>query len=175
MTSFVDPYLDPRSGVLRNLVGAKSEATLARAEGDLSSFRLIELAHAYTVRRTGDLAELRGVHRHLFQDVYAWAGEIRTVDLAKGGSTFVPARLIDRAAGNVFKELRAEGFLRGLDREGFVDRIAQDAGWSVDWSGVTREGNVEASRVASTSQDLAPLREMFDSMTTAGDSDQGRT
>jgi len=32
-----------------------------------------------------DVAHLRAIHRHLFQDVYAWAGELRTVEIAKGG------------------------------------------------------------------------------------------
>jgi cell filamentation protein len=35
-----------------------------------------------------DLRHLRAIHRHLFQDVYDWAGEIRTVEIAKGGSQF---------------------------------------------------------------------------------------
>src|SRR5690606_15090999 len=35
-----------------------------------------------------DLKHLRAIHRHLFQDVYDWAGELRTVEIFKGGSQF---------------------------------------------------------------------------------------
>ncbi len=35
-----------------------------------------------------DLAHLRAIHRHLFQDVYDWAGELRTVEIFKGGNQF---------------------------------------------------------------------------------------
>ncbi|MHB8184551.1 MAG: Fic/DOC family protein [Dermatophilaceae bacterium] len=194
MSEFVDPYLDPTTGILRNLAHARTQVALDKAEGDLSASRLYQLGERYPVKATGDLAELRGIHRHLFQDVYPWAGEVRTVDISKGGSTFVPMALVDRAAGFAVEELRAERFLRGLGRAQFVDRlahhydqinhlhpfregngrtqrvfwsrVARDAGWQLDWRLTTRERNNEASRIASSSHDLRPLREMFDGITT---------
>ena len=81
-TEFVDPYLDPEPGVLRNKVGARTKVALEHAEGDLSFTRLIQLMD-HPPRATGDLHELLAIHRHLFQDVYVWAGQVRTVDVRK--------------------------------------------------------------------------------------------
>ncbi len=206
MSEHVDPYTDPQTGILRNRIGARTQADLDQAEGGLSVHRLVELADRYPVRPSGDLAELRSIHRHLFQDLYEWAGGTRTVDIRKpGGEPFLPASRIDTGTAYVFDELRRENHLRGLSRPKFVDRlahhydalnyahpfregngrtqrvfwsrVARDAGWQLDWRLVSREHNNEASRAAMERSDLRPLREMFDSITTAampGDRAAGR-
>ena len=51
---FVDPYVDPETGVLRNLVGARTYDDLARAEGELASLRM------------GELIERGGLHPSAF-------------------------------------------------------------------------------------------------------------
>ena len=206
MSDHVDPYTDPQTGILRNRIGARTQAALDQAEGGLSVHRLVELADRYPVRPSGDLDELRSIHRHLFQDLYEWAGRSRTVDIRKpGGEPFLPASRIEVGTAYVFDELRRENHLRGLSRPKFVERlahhydalnyahpfregngrtqrvfwsrVARDAGWQLDWRLVSRERNNEASRAAMESSDLRPLREMFDSITTAtrpGDRAAGR-
>jgi cell filamentation protein len=90
-------------------LAADAQVALDQAEGDLSSFRLYELGERYPVKVTGDLSEVRGIHRHLFQDVYPWAGQTRSVDLRKpGGEPFLPVSRVQTGAGYVFEELRAE-------------------------------------------------------------------
>jgi len=191
-TEFVDPYLDPETGLLRNKVGAQTKVALDEAEGDLSFARLVQLMD-HPVKPTGDLDELRAIHRHLFQDVYDWAGELRTVDIRKnveGAQFFLPVSMIGRAAGYAEGELRADNELRGMSREQFIDRlayhydqfnyvhpfregngrtqrvfwnhVARDAGWQLDWRAVHGATNDQASRAASEQQDFGPLREMFD-------------
>jgi cell filamentation protein, protein adenylyltransferase len=89
---FLDPYLDPETGVLRNLAGARIKESLEDAEGSLSFARLVQLMDC-PPKPTGDLAELRAIHRHLFQDLYDWAGQLRTIDIRKnveGAEFFLP-------------------------------------------------------------------------------------
>lgn len=74
-TEFSDPYLDPETGILRNIIGARTQIALDEAEGDLSFARLLQLMD-HPPRATGDLEELRAIHRYLFQDVYPWAGGV---------------------------------------------------------------------------------------------------
>lgn len=192
LPEFVDPYLDPETGVLRNKVGARTQVALDVAEGDLAFARLVQLMD-HPVEPTGDLEELRAIHRHLFQDVYDWAGQLRTVDIRKnveGAEFFLPVSMIGRAASYAEGELRADKELRGMGREQFIERlayhydqfnyvhpfregngrtqrvfwnrVARDAGWQLDWRAVRGATNDRASRAASEQRDLGPLLEMFD-------------
>lgn len=122
----VDPYLDPDTGILRNLVGAHTQADLDAAETDLVAGRTV-LLPATSLPTTADLRELRAIHGHLFQDVYDWAGQLRTVDIAKnlpGAEHFLPWSRIETAAGFLAEQLRDERMLTGLDRDQFIERFA---------------------------------------------------
>ena len=79
----MDPYLDPASGVLRNLLGITDADELARVEAALSASRLIDVERA-RLPGSYDLDHLRAFHRYILGDVYGWAGELRTVSIAKG-------------------------------------------------------------------------------------------
>jgi cell filamentation protein len=186
-----DPYLDPSTGVLHNLVGARTPDALAEAEADLVVARAAQLAFR-PVAPTCDLAEFRAIHRHLFQDLYAWAGEVRKVDIRKnlaGAQPFLPASVISRAADFAADELRRDKMLRGLRRSELIDRlshhydqwnhihpfregngrtqrlfwsrVAADAGWELNWLEVTGAANDDACRIASERGDLTPLNRMF--------------
>ena len=79
-----DPYVYPGTNVLKNKLGLHDADALDRAERGLVRLRIQEGAP------TGefDLAHLRTIHRHLFQDVYDWAGELRTLEISKDGNQF---------------------------------------------------------------------------------------
>ncbi|WP_240606787.1 Fic family protein [Microbacterium sp. Gd 4-13] len=67
------------------------------------------------------------IHLHLFQDVYDWAGQVRTIDVRKnvpGAEFFLPVGFIERAASNCFGELAEADHLGGLCREEFVEQLA---------------------------------------------------
>jgi len=59
---------------------------------------------------TFDLAHLRAIHRHLFQDIYDWAGELRTVEIYKGGSQFQFRRYIPTGMTDMHRRLPAPDF-----------------------------------------------------------------
>ncbi len=192
LAEVVDPYLDPDTGLLRNLVGARTKQEFEAAEGALVVARALQLRD-HPVRSTGDLDEFRAIHRHLFQDVYAWAGEVRTVDLRKnvdGAEHFLSVSAIDRGSLFAADELRKDRMLRGKSRDQFIDRlshhydqwnyvhpfregngrtqrefwnrVAGDAGWQLDWRSVEGAVNDAACRAAAESQDFGPLWAMFD-------------
>jgi len=191
-TDFVDPYLDPETGLLRNLVGARTDDDLVAAEGALVFARAVQLLDQQPVP-SGDLSELKAIHRHLFQDLFGWAGQVRTVDIRKNSAEaefFLPVSLIERASGFVAEQLRADNHLQGMSRDQFIERlahhydelnylhpfregngrtqrlfwsrVARDAGWQLDWRPVQGATNDEACRIAQVDQDLTPMREMFD-------------
>lgn len=81
-----DPYCYPGTTTLRNLLDIRDDKLLAAAERDLSRLAASKLMFELP---TYDLDCLCQLHRLLFQDIYPWAGELRTLDIAKDSTRFV--------------------------------------------------------------------------------------
>jgi cell filamentation protein len=131
-----DPYCYPGSSVLRNRLGLTDPGQLDQMERRLVAQRIAEGAP------TGefDLAHLRAIHHHLFQDVYDWAGEIRTVEIAKGGHQFQFRQFIETGMADVHRRLEKADFLRGLSRAAFAEAAGPILG-DVNYAHPFREGN----------------------------------
>lgn len=87
-----------------------------------------------------DATHYRSIHRHLFGDLYVWAGRTRRVRIHKGTSTFAYPEHIDRELDRAFAGLAERSFLRGLT----VPAFAREAGAFMDWVNHIhpfREGN----------------------------------
>ena len=82
--SFDDPYCYKRSFVLKNKAGLRDPDALEGFELEMSSIR----AEEPLPEGKFNPAHYCAVHRHLFQDVYLWAGKYRTVRTAKDGNSF---------------------------------------------------------------------------------------
>ena len=118
-----DPYLIPGTTVLKNRLGISSQSELNRLEADFTTTRIWELDQRPTPGKF-DLPHLKKIHAHIFQDVYAWAGEQRTISISKGGSMFCLPQHLEFAAGDIFGKLARENHLKGLSREAFAERAA---------------------------------------------------
>jgi cell filamentation protein len=182
-----DPYVYPGTSCLRNQLGIRDPAQLARVEAEQTAIRLAQVAREPVAGRY-DLDHLRAFHRRLFGDVYPWAGELRTVAIAKDDSLFALPQHLETYLNGLLGELAGEALLRGLDREqflgrlthyhaelnaahpfregngrtqrAFVGQLARDAGYRMAWQRLDRQRNVEAAR-ASHRGDNAQLREML--------------
>ncbi len=91
-----------------------------------------------------DLSHLRAIHKRIFGDIYEWAGQFRTVAIAKGAMFCLP-QYIESSSAVIFGELRGEEFLRGLGRDAFTRRLAYYLG-EVNALHPFREGNGRAQR-----------------------------
>jgi cell filamentation protein len=87
-----------------------------------------------------DIAHLKAIHRQLFQDVYHWAGQIRTTELAKGGSRFLPRRFIESGMADVHRRLAGKDFLKNLGAESFAREAGVILG-DINHAHPFREGN----------------------------------
>lgn len=98
-------YPPPHSDTLRNLFDERDPRVLGRLEYAETFERQRELlAGEVAIARTYDAQHVRAIHRHLFQDVYPWAGEYRTVEMFKGvGRGFAEVRSgeVDRYLADV--------------------------------------------------------------------------
>ncbi len=93
--------------------GITDAGELAQAEADFTSVRITQLRRHPLPGRYA-LPPLQAFHRHIFGDVYDWAGELRTVSLGKGGLFCLPQHLISFGE-EVFGKLARAEYLRGLD------------------------------------------------------------
>lgn len=140
-------YFIPGTGVLRNRVGARTPDALRDAENDLVEVRVIALREdpGLLGDRTYDLAYLQAIHRHLFQDVYVWAGDLRTVGIEKGGESFCPPGNISQPMDHVAAEIHR---LRRLVDVPESD-LARTVAYLYDYANFAhpfREGNGRATR-----------------------------
>ncbi|MCF7547168.1 Fic family protein [Pseudonocardia sp. WMMC193] len=185
-----DPYTDPASGVLRNKLGLTDPDELDRAEADLTGFRLIELRQ-HDLPGDYDLSHLQAFHRFIFSDVYPWAGQLRTVSIAKDDLFCLPQH-IEGFAADVFGKLaRRDDYLRGLEQPEFLDKLtelladvnalhpfregngraqraflaqlARDAGHRLRWESMDPRQNILASQAAHRG-DNQPLRHMLEDL-----------
>ena len=131
------------------------------------------------------MAHLQSLHKHLFQDVFPWAGEFRLVNISKGSSTFGLVMHIHGALEEMLAKLKTEGFLKGLTpvafaaraafylgevnaihpfREGngrtqreFLRQLALQAGHPLSWAGFTHHEMVDASILSHLQGDNSQL------------------
>jgi cell filamentation protein len=184
------PYFYSGTEVLRNKLDIRSDQDLLRAESLFGWAREQEL-RSDPQRITGALGfgRLKAIHQHLFQDLYDWAGEIRTVNIGKDTSWFTRSDSIERRAGEIFALLKSENYLKGLDPETFSERaahyydqlnalhpfregngralrvfmhdLAHEAGYRLDLTKADRDAHLKAAASAFNG-DRRPLAQLFE-------------
>ena len=90
---------------LENKLGITNSAELAREEERISKKKAVELFESGALDKLapGRFASLQAIHKTLFEDIYDFAGELRTVNLAKGNFRFAPLMYLEAALGNIDK------------------------------------------------------------------------
>lgn len=145
--------------MLENKLGITSSAELAREEERISKKKAVELFERGILNTlpAGSFFALQTIHRYLFEDIYDFAGKIRTVNLAKGNFRFAPLMYLETALDNIEKmpqsdfdeivEKYVEMNIAHPFREGngrstriWLDHIFRnEIGKVVDWSKVDKE------------------------------------
>jgi len=144
---------------LENKLGLTSSADLAREEERISKKKAVELFETGLLDTlpAGKFVTLQAIHKYLFEDIYDFAGEIRTVNMAKGNFRFAPLMYLQSALENIDKmpqsnfdeivEKYVEMNIAHPFREGngrstriWLDHILKtEIGKVVDWSKVDKE------------------------------------
>ena len=188
MIESTDPYVYPGTDVLKNLRDIRSAETLAEFEADSTFSRIKELSAMPPLGSFGT-SHVKALHKYIFQDVFPWAGQFRTVNISKGGNSFARADFIESALNSVLNKLAKENHLKGLDkqlfsqrtafflgeinavhpfREGngrtqreFIRQLASAASFTIDWTRVTRAQMISASQTSFLKGDYAGLEEII--------------
>ena len=99
----VDPEYYPNTHIFVNLLNIQDLKTLKSKEADFSVIRSLELLQQpEIICTTFDFNHLKSIHRHLFKDIYSWAGKPRSFDMAKNGDIFTPANELPDYESEVF-------------------------------------------------------------------------
>lgn len=144
---------------LENKLGLTSSSDLAREEERISKKKAVELFETGLLDTlpAGKFVTLQAIHKYLFEDIYDFAGEIRTVNMAKGNFRFAPLMYLQSALENIDKmpqstfdeivEKYVEMNIAHPFREGngrntriWLDHILKtEIGKVIDWSKVDKE------------------------------------
>ena len=144
---------------LENKLGIASSPELAEAEERISKKKAVELFENGLLDsfQAGTFASLKAIHKYLFDEIYDFAGELRTVNIAKGNFRFAPLMYLEVALANIDKmpqstfdeivEKYVEMNIAHPFREGngrstriWLDCILKkEIGKVVDWSKVDKE------------------------------------
>jgi len=185
-----DPYIDVETGTLKNLLGIASEEELEEAEADITYAAIASMPEESALGEF-NLEHIQNIHWELFNTIYDWAGEIRTVEISKGSTRFANADMVKQAAATLFRGLHDEDLLRQLPRDQYVQRLvhyyseinvlhpfregngrtqrtffsqlAAAEGYHFAWERIDTDKNIRAC-IAAYDGDEAPLAEMLDEL-----------
>lgn len=180
-------YCYPDSNVLINKKGITEARELFRVEVEYTGARLVELQQN-PIKGDFDLKHLCKIHKHIFQDLYSWAGKIRTIDIGKG-NMFCYVQNINGYAESIFSKYFSSCYNVKENRELFVEVLAYNyadlnalhpfregngrsqrefarelclkCGYIFDLSGTTHKEMLDASILAFNKADNSKLIEIF--------------
>jgi cell filamentation protein len=136
-------YTDQQTGVLRNLADIADKDALTFAEAAVVTKRSNELK-AKPIR-IKDADALFAIHRHLFQDIYEWAGKRRTVEINKDGKQFFPTTHFDNAIVYINNLIADYKRIDKGDKQKLADALAVILD-NVNYLHPFREGNGRTQR-----------------------------
>ena len=144
--NYVDPensYIDPKSGLLKNLQDITEYEVLLFVESSAVTKRLQELFEN-PIKIKG-VESLLYIHKHLFQDIYAWAGQKRTVEISKDGKQFFPTTHFDNALRYIDQLILEYNEISSQNRIQVSEKLAEILD-NVNYLHLFREGNGRTQR-----------------------------
>jgi cell filamentation protein len=153
-------YSADLNSAVKNKLGATTFDQLEQREGKFIFARMAEIEMGAGPKGNFDAAHLKALHRHIFQDVYEWAGKSRDEQVRLsdgtiatepamrklGGKPFMEGHLIPDALDQIARALRATNFLRDLPRQQFAE-YAADVLLAINAVHPFREGNGRSQRL----------------------------
>lgn len=116
----IDSYCYEGTTIFKNIPSIRDQAILDAFEAVMTAQRSDEPLPDGSL----DVAHYNAIHRHLFQDVYDWAGVFRTVRISKGGSAFCYPEYIAQEMQTLFDNLKHQNYLQELSADEFVIHAA---------------------------------------------------
>jgi cell filamentation protein len=169
---FQSRYTYPGTDTLKNYLSIRDPLRLHVVERAIAERRLMDL-HKEPVHGKFDLFHLSAIHHAIFRDIYPFAGEVRTEEIAKEQTVFTPSSIIVPISAQLFSTLHRARDLRGMKAAEFIENAANlylsmnaihpfpegngraqrefirtlglNAGYELDWSRVDKDHLLEAT------------------------------
>ena len=135
----------PGTSVLVNKLNIRDQKQLDENEALITSVKTLQIELQPMVSEP-DFAYFLDLHRSLFEELYDWAGQVRTINISKMRTAFCPADQIAQTAQSIFDRLHACHYFRDLPRPELVDELA-DLYDSINYLHPFREGNGRVQRL----------------------------
>lgn len=144
IVALTDDYYEG-TNCLINKFNIQNEEQLAKVEASITLAKTAELERT-PKNNSFDFEHYKQIHKYLFEDLYEWAGKVRTVDISKKGTNFTPAENIETVANACFDRLKSLNYFKNLDFDDFIDNIV-DFYCSTNMLHPFREGNGRTQRI----------------------------
>lgn len=183
----IEGYFTEHDDALENKLGITDPEEMQAVEADVVAYNYSEVISESPPERM-DFDFLKQIHMRLFSDLYPMAGQVRTVDIAKGGSAFCYAQFIDSEQQRIFANLAERFGEKRMPRQKFTSALAVLSadlnalhpfregngrairaflillsaryGYHLDFDSVSIE-DVHRADIAGFRGDLAPLEELY--------------
>jgi len=116
-------YCYPGTDVLINKFNIRDAKHLLSIEKTITSTKIGELRNK-PIKGQFDIDHLKKIHKYIFGDIYPFAGEFRDESIIKGNVRFANPLYIEENSIKLFKELKNENYLVGLDKDKLSQRLA---------------------------------------------------
>lgn len=130
---------------LINKFHLRNEEQLANLEATITHAKTT-LLESQPANLPLDFDYYKSIHRFLFEDLYDWAGELRTVDISKKGTAFCPADQLETLCSACFDRLEKLNYFNGLSKSKFIDELV-DFYCTTNLLHPFREGNGRTQRI----------------------------
>lgn len=180
-----DHYCYPNSATLKNKLNIISLDELENAEREITAHTVQNITFSPPPY---DLNYMIKLHRGLFSELYDWAGDVRTVDISKGGTRFCTCGRIDAESAKLFTRLEKDNWLKELGKDKFCEKLAEyyiefnmihpfregngrvqrllfehlalSAGYDLDWNDVEKSEWVQAN-IDGVDVNYEPMEQLF--------------
>ena len=116
-------YCYPNSDVLKNKFNIHDNKLLEKIERKIVLAKLYELRQNKQIGKF-DIRHLISIHKYLFEDIYPFAGLLRTENIAKGNFSFAEWEYIESELNKLLNNLENENYLKDLEKETFIKKLS---------------------------------------------------
>lgn len=130
---------------LINKFGITNEKQLEKIEADITFAKASELEEN-PIKGNFDLEHYKAIHNFLFEDIYDWAGKLRTVNISKKGTVFADIYELETLFIKCFNRIKSNNYFQNLSFENFINNMV-DLYCTLNILHPFREGNGRTERI----------------------------